>query len=94
MKTIHDRAYLKMLDLLRAKRVENGITQEQLASALGVRQGFVSKVETHERRLDIIELRTICGIIGVPFIEFIRKLDKCIAIEKNLEYKGSKNPKS
>ncbi|MCI9054568.1 MAG: helix-turn-helix transcriptional regulator [Muribaculaceae bacterium] len=91
MKSIHDKAYLRMLELLRAKRIEKGITQEQLASALGVRQGIVSKIETHERRLDIIELRTICGIIGVSFTDFIRELDECLIIEQNLENEKSKN---
>ncbi len=82
MKSIHNKAYLTMLDLLRSKRIEKGVTQEQLASALGVRQGIVSKIETHERRLDIIELRTICGIIGVSFTDFIQELDECLTIEQ------------
>lgn len=80
-----------MLELLRTKRIENGFTQEQLASALGVRQGVVSKIETHERRLDIIELRIICGIIGVPFTDFIRELDECLTIQQNLENGKNQN---
>lgn len=81
-----------MLELLRSKRIEKGITQERLASALGVRQGIVSKIETHERRLDIIELRAICGIIGVSFTEFIRELDEILIKEQNSENEENKDP--
>lgn len=81
MKSIHDKAYLRMLELLRAKRIEKGVTQKQLASKLGVRQSFVSKIETHERRLDIIELRTICEILGVPFTCFVMELEEYLTIE-------------
>jgi len=91
MKSIHDKAYLKMLELLRSKRLARGFTQEQLASALGVRQGIVSKIETHERRLDVLELRSICRILGVSFIDFIRELDECLTIEQNIESEKGQN---
>lgn len=80
-----------MLELLRSKRIEKGITQEQLASALGVRQAIVSKIETHERRLDIIELRSICGIIGISFPDFIRELEDCLTTEENLSHEKDQN---
>ena len=64
-----------MIELLRAQRLEKGITQEQLAKALKVGQGFISKIETHERRIDILELRSICKAIGISFLDFARNLD-------------------
>lgn len=76
MKSIHTIEYQHLIELLRSKRIEKGITQEQLAAELGVGQGLVSKIETHERRLDIIELRSICRILGISFVDFIRQLDE------------------
>lgn len=91
MKSIHNKAYQQLLDLLRSKRIERGITQERLASLIGVRQGIVSKIETHERRLDIIELRTICKAIGISFTDFVRELDEIINKENaNEETQDSK----
>lgn len=78
MKTIHNNAYQQPLRLLRSKRLDKGLTQEELASRLGVGQGIVSKIETHERRLDVIELRDICNAIGISFLEFIMELDNCL----------------
>ena len=66
----------KLLVLLRGVRVEAGLTQSQLASRLGTDQTFISKYESGERRLDIVELREVCRAIGTDFVTFIRKLDK------------------
>lgn len=85
MKSIYNKAYQKLLELLRAKRIEKGITQEELASRLGVSQGIVSKIETHERRLDIVELRNICYAIGISFPEFIKQFDDSLTSEMNID---------
>ena len=58
----------KLLVLLRSVRVEAGLTQSELASRLGTDQTFISKYESGERRLDILELREVCQAIGVDFI--------------------------
>jgi len=66
----------KLLVLLRGVRVEAGLTQSELASRLDRDQTFVSKYESGERRLDILELRQLCKAVGIDFVSFIRKLDR------------------
>jgi ribosome-binding protein aMBF1 (putative translation factor) len=66
----------KLLVLLRRARVEAGLTQSELASRLAKDQTFVSKYESGERRLDILELREVCQAAGIDFVTFIRKLDR------------------
>ena len=83
MKSIHNKAYQQLLSLLRSKRLDRGITQEELASRLGVGQGIVSKIETHERRLDLIELREICLALGISFPEFVMEFDNNLTQEEN-----------
>lgn len=85
MKSIHNKAYQQLLSLLRTKRLDRGITQEELASRLGVGQGIVSKIETHERRLDLIELREICLALGISFPEFVMEFDNNLTQEENKE---------
>lgn len=75
-----------MLQLLKSKRIDKRITQEQLASRLGVGQGIVSKIETHERRLDVIELREICLALGISFPEFVTEFDEYLKKEENKEH--------
>ena len=85
MKSIHNKAYQQLLSLLRSKRLDRGITQEELASRLGVGQGIVSKIETHERRLDLIELREICLALGISFPEFVMEFETNLTQEENKE---------
>lgn len=64
--------------LLRQVRTEANLTQTDLARRLGQPQSFVSKYESGERRLDILELRQVCQAIGIPLPEFIRRLEEAL----------------
>jgi len=75
-KTIRLNQQKQLLVLLRGVRIEAGLTQTELASRLGTDQTFISKYESGERRLDVLELREVCRAIGTDFVTFIRKLDK------------------
>lgn len=50
--------------LLRELRRGAGLTQVEVARRLDVPQSFVSKYESGERRLDVIELRHVAEAIG------------------------------
>ncbi|MCX6911702.1 MAG: helix-turn-helix transcriptional regulator [Verrucomicrobia bacterium] len=78
MKTLHSDEHERFRELLRTARVEAGLTQIDLASRLGVPQSFVSKYESSERRLDVLELRLVCQAVGVSLQEFVRRLEKGI----------------
>lgn len=80
-KTIYTDEYAAVLRLLRQAREETGLTQVALAEALGQSQSFVSKAERGDRRLDIIQLRTICGALGVSLADFVARLEREIAGE-------------
>lgn len=55
-KTIYSEKYKRVLELLRQARKEAGLTQVEVAEALGKPQSFVAKCESGERRIDIVEL--------------------------------------
>ncbi len=50
----------------------------QLTRALGKPQAFVSYYESGTRRLDLLELRQICEILGIPLLEFVRKFEQLL----------------
>jgi len=75
-KSIYTREYGVVVRLLRKARREAGMTQVELAEALGQSQSFVSKCERGERRLDIIQLRTVCRTLGVSLADFVNQLEK------------------
>ena len=49
--------------------------QMDLADRLGQPQSYVSKYESGERRLDLLELRQICNALGISLEIFIRRLE-------------------
>ena len=63
------------LALLRDRRESLGIRQADLAERLGQAQATVSRVETGETRLDIIELRHWLKTLNVSFTAFMKQLD-------------------
>lgn len=67
-----------LLALLRQLRTEAGLRQVDMAKALGKPQAFVSYYESGTRRLDLLELRQICGILGIPLVELIRKFENAL----------------
>ena len=55
----------KLRILLRDKRIEAGLRQEDLAKKLNAHQSFISKYESGERQLTFVETINICCVIGV-----------------------------
>lgn len=66
----------RLLALLRQVRVDAGLRQVDLAERLGQPQSFVSKYESGERRLDLLELEQICNAVGISLSNFIRSFEK------------------
>jgi transcriptional regulator with XRE-family HTH domain len=62
-------------ELLRDLRVKAGHTQISLAKGLDRPQSFVSKYESGEKRLDFLELRELCRVLGLSVSEFAKHLD-------------------
>lgn len=84
-KSVFTKEYELCVRQLREMRKSAGLTQQQVADRLHHHQRFVSRCETGERRLDIIELRAFCEAIGIPFKEFVDKLEDALAQMKSQE---------
>jgi DNA-binding XRE family transcriptional regulator len=78
-KTIYTREYGVMLKVLREMRERMSLTQNGLASRLDVTQVFISKCESGQRRLDLIELRAWCAAMDVSTSDFLKAVEEEIA---------------
>lgn len=78
-KSIFSPNYMAFVAYLQQKRKEHGLSQVQMARRLGKAQGFVSKSECGERRMDVIELREFCQAMGMSLEEFVRGLEVVLA---------------
>ena len=75
-KSIYSAGQEKLQRVLTETREEAGFTQTALARKLKRPQSFVSKYESGERRLDLIELREICRALSIALVDFVRKFER------------------
>lgn len=61
-----------MVERLRAARLAAGLTQVQVAKALGRTQAFVSKCELGERRIDPVDLAQFARLYERPLTYFVK----------------------
>lgn len=57
-------AYQQVVAAVIAMRKSAGLTQRQLAAALGREHSFVGRVETGQRRIDFVEFIWLCRACG------------------------------
>lgn len=68
----------KLQDLLKRFRTNANLKQSELAEILGQSQSFVSKYESGERRLDLLELRQICQALNITLTEFVAEFERLL----------------
>lgn len=71
--------YEVMLERLIAKRKAAGLTQQQVADALGKPQSHVSKCESRDRELSIIDLLRWCQALGTTLSAFTGEFENDLA---------------
>jgi transcriptional regulator with XRE-family HTH domain len=59
---VYKEQYSAFLERFRQARIESGLSQEEVADRLGVSQSLVSRAESGDRRIDIIELQAFAEI--------------------------------
>ena len=55
--------------MLKKYRKDASLTQEELAQSLDKPQSYVAKYEIGERKLDFVEVATVCEKLSVSLIE-------------------------
>jgi transcriptional regulator with XRE-family HTH domain len=75
-KSLFSPAYRRLREWLVAARNAQGLTQEQLARALGRPQSFVSKYERGERRLDFVEVLEIAEVLHADPCDLVAELKR------------------
>lgn len=74
--SLHGDAYKALVRLLVERRKIAGLTQQEVADALGWPQSFVAKIERRERRIDAVELVRLSAAIGFDLTKLVRELER------------------
>ena len=69
--SIHTKPYVAVRHFLKEKRVEAGLSNRKLGEELQTAYSLVAKVESGDRRLDVVEACKYCKAIGVDPHELI-----------------------
>lgn len=77
-KSIYSAEQSELLKLLREIRKKAGLSQLELSRRLGRSQSFISKYESGELRLDLVELFSICRVTGKSLSAFVREFERRI----------------
>jgi len=78
-KSLHSPQYDEFLVQLKALRQRQGLRQSDLAKRLGRAQSMISRVESGERRLDVVELWVWLGALDTQLSGFAQELERRLA---------------
>jgi transcriptional regulator with XRE-family HTH domain len=63
-KTLGSKRHKALIALLIERRQAAGMTQTQLADRLGEYQSFVARLESGQRRVDVVEFLELAEVLG------------------------------
>ncbi len=70
-KTIHHDEYRVFIGRLKKARAESGLTQVEVAKKLKCTQAYISKVESGQLRVDVLELKKFAKIYNKKITYFL-----------------------
>lgn len=73
-KTLGSANHKALVDLIVAMREAAGMTQSQLAEKLGEYQSFVARLESGQRRVDVIEFIEIARVLNFDAAKALKKV--------------------
>lgn len=68
--TIQRKQYIKLAEKLKEARLKLGFTQVEVAKKLKKPQSYISKVESGEQRIDVIELKLFANLYKKQLDDF------------------------
>lgn len=73
--------YEALLDYIREARLRSGFRQKRISERLGKARGYLYKVESGQRRLDVVEFVQLCRAMD---------LDPVVALKEYLEHEAER----
>lgn len=74
VKTLGTQRHQSLIAMLIERREASGMTQTELAARLGEYQSFVARLESGQRRVDVVEFIDLAKILGFDPSAAIKRL--------------------
>lgn len=78
LKSVHTARHKLFCESLKRARKLAGLTQQEVAKQLGEHQSFVSRYETGERRLDVVEYLEVSSALGIEPLRHLRAFRRAL----------------
>lgn len=75
-KTLGSERHKALINLLIEAREKAGLTQTELAEKIGEYQSFVARLESGQRRVDVVEFLELAEVLGFDADESLRNIQK------------------
>lgn len=73
MKTIHDPIFIQIIARFRQIRKDRGLSQADVAKLLQKPQSYVSKIESCQKKIDLVETLRLCEVLETRLGEVVPK---------------------
>lgn len=69
-------------DVLRAQRMQRGMTLRELSADARVSLGYISEIERGQKEASSELLASLCAALDVPLSEVLREVSVAVAVEE------------
>jgi len=71
-RAIYEKEHKKIVERLKSARLEAGLGQVEVAEKLGRTQSYISKIESGQRRFDVLQLKEFAKLYKKDISYFIK----------------------
>ena len=71
-------------DVLRAQRIERGMTLREVSAAAMVSLGYISEIERGQKEASSELLASLCAALDMPLSAVLREVSDAVALEEGL----------
>ena len=71
-KSVYSKDYKDIIERLKTARIEAGLGQVEVAKKLGKTQSYLSKIESGQRRFDVLQLKEFAKLYKKPLDYFVK----------------------
>lgn len=71
-------------DVLRARRVERGMTLREVSAEAMVSLGYISEIERGQKEASSELLASLCSALELPLSAVLREVSEAVAVEERL----------
>ena len=75
-------------DVLRARRVDQGLTLREVSAGARVSLGYISEIERGQKEASSELLASLCSALEVPLSDVLREVSDAVAVQEAVQDAG------